>query len=177
PDASHDVELAVEMVDHRGAALDPVAAINVAQAKIVADHGVMDVAANDAVEAAPPPGFRGERALVFADEGHGVLDLQLGPFRQRPIGQAERAPDRVEVGVDEDREIVGIAAQQREPTRVARKSSSLSAWQPRVPRWTSDRNSVRTRRAPLECRSSMRCPAHGALISDFYCKHMTGAWS
>src|SRR5215472_15537531 len=81
PDPPHDLELSVEMLDYRGAALDPVAAIDVAQAEIVADHGVMDVAADDAVEAAPP-GFRGERALVFADEGHGVLDLQLGPFRQ-----------------------------------------------------------------------------------------------
>src|SRR5262249_29487879 len=62
PDPPHDLELSVEMLDNRGAALDPVAAIDVAQAEIVADHGVMDVAADDAVEAAPPPGFRGERA-------------------------------------------------------------------------------------------------------------------
>src|SRR5215472_12620348 len=57
-----------------------------------------------------------------------------------------------------------------------RKSRSFSAWQPRVPRWISDRNSVRTRRGPVDTRSSIRCPAHGALISDFYCKHMTRAW-
>src|SRR5262249_24824617 len=43
-DPPHDLELPVEMLDHRGAALDPVAAIDVAQAEIVADHGVMDVA-------------------------------------------------------------------------------------------------------------------------------------
>src|SRR5215510_8718879 len=92
PDPPHDLELSVEMLDHRGAAFDPVAAIDVAQAEIVADHGVMDMAANDAVEAAAPPGFGGECALVFADEGHRVLDLQLGPFRQRPIGSTSMPP-------------------------------------------------------------------------------------
>src|SRR5262249_17539222 len=39
----------------------------------------------------------------------------------------------------------------------------------------SDRNSVRTRRGPVERRSSIHCPAHDALIGDFYCKRMTGA--
>src|SRR5215475_9770942 len=119
PDPPHDLELSVEMLDHRGAAFDPVAAIDVAQAEIVADHGMMDVAADDPVETAPPPGFRGERALVLPDESHRVLDFQLGPFGQRPIGQTKRAPDRIEIGVDEDREIVGIAAEEREPARVA----------------------------------------------------------
>src|SRR5262249_60504197 len=66
PDPPHDLELSVEMLDHRGAAFDPVAAIDVAQAEIVADHGVMEVAANDAVEAPPPPGFPRQLPLVFA---------------------------------------------------------------------------------------------------------------
>src|SRR5262249_57152052 len=51
PDPPHDLELPVEVLDHRGAAFDPVAAIDVAQAEIVADHGMMDVAADDPVEA------------------------------------------------------------------------------------------------------------------------------
>src|SRR5215472_13526059 len=105
PDPPHDLELSVEMLDHRGAAFDPVAAIDVAQADIVAYHGMMDVAADDPVEAAAAPRFRRERALVLPDEGHRVLDFQLGPFGQRPIGQAERAPDRVEIGIDPDGEV------------------------------------------------------------------------
>src|SRR6516225_9355379 len=54
PDPPHDLELSVEMLDHRGAAFDPVAAIDVAQAEIVAHHGMMDVAPEDPVESAPP---------------------------------------------------------------------------------------------------------------------------
>src|SRR5262249_50856554 len=42
----HDLEPAVEMLDHGTAALHPVAAIDVADAEIVADRGVMDVAAD-----------------------------------------------------------------------------------------------------------------------------------
>ena len=52
--------------------------------------------------------------LVFADEIDGVLDLQLGPLRQRPVFQAEHAADRVERGVEADREVVGVIAEQRE---------------------------------------------------------------
>src|SRR5215813_4522014 len=37
----------------------------------------------------------------------------------------------------------------------------------------SDRNNVRTRCGPLDTRSSIRRPAHGALMRDFYCKEMT----
>src|SRR5262249_5350577 len=77
-----DLALPVEVPAPRGAPFAPVPAMDVAQAEIVADHGMMDVAADAPVEAAPPPGFRRERALVLPDEGHRVLDFQLRPFGQ-----------------------------------------------------------------------------------------------
>src|SRR5262249_30617740 len=112
-------EPSVEILDHRRAAFHPVAAIDVAQAEIFADDGMVDVSADDSVDAAAPVRLGGQRLLVLSDELHRVLDFQLGPFRQRPIGQAKRAPDRVEIGIDPDRDIVGVAAQEREPARVA----------------------------------------------------------
>ncbi len=115
----HDLEPSIEILDHRGAAFDPVATIDVAQCEIVADYGMMDVSANDPVEGATPPRFRGERPLVLPDEGDRILDFQLGPFRERPVGQTKNASDPIEIGIDPNREIVGIAAQEREPTRVA----------------------------------------------------------
>src|SRR5262245_63124757 len=81
----HDFEPSVAMLDHGGTALHPVAAIDVADAEIVANRGVMDVAADHAVGCVVAGGVR-ERALELADIVHGVLDLQLGPLRSRPIG-------------------------------------------------------------------------------------------
>src|SRR5262245_46106948 len=81
----HDFEPSVAMLDHGGTALHPVAAIDVTDAEIVANRGVMDVAADHAVGCVVARGVR-ERALELADIVDGVLDLQLGPLRSRPIG-------------------------------------------------------------------------------------------
>src|SRR4029453_11920013 len=79
----------------------------------------MDVSANDPVEGAPPPSFRGERALVLSDEGDRILDFQLGPFRERPVRQTKNASVPIEIGIAPNREDVGNATKKRKPTRVA----------------------------------------------------------
>ena len=48
-----DLQLAVGMLDERGQALDPVAVVGVEHAVDVAHLGVVDVAADHAVDAAP----------------------------------------------------------------------------------------------------------------------------
>jgi hypothetical protein len=107
----------VAMLGQRRAALDPIAAVHVADAEIVMDHGVMDVAANDAVNIAALR-LRGERLFECTDIVDGILDLALCPLRQRPIRKAEPAANRVEVAIDQDGEIVSGIAQEREPARV-----------------------------------------------------------
>src|SRR5262245_45801078 len=79
-----DLEMAVVMLDQRRAALHPVAAVHVADACLVADHGVVDVAADHTVGVMAPCLGR-ERLLERADIVDGVLDLLLRPLRQRPI--------------------------------------------------------------------------------------------
>ena len=113
----HDFELSVAMLDHGGTALHPVAAIDVADAEIVANRSVMDVAADHAIGRVMARGVC-ERALELADIVHGVLDLQLGPLGQRPIGKAEPSAQGVEKPVNRDRDVVGLAAEQREPARL-----------------------------------------------------------
>ena len=110
-------KLAVLVLGERGAALDPVAAIHVADAVLVADGGVVDVAADHAVGAVTPR-LAGQRLFERADIVDGVLDLQLGPLRQRPIGHAEHAPEEVDEPVHLDREIIGLVAEMGEPARV-----------------------------------------------------------
>src|SRR5260370_957661 len=74
---------------------------------------------DDPLASAPPSRFRRERALQLPHEGHRILDFPLGPLRQRPVGQTDSTPDPVEIGVGPNREIVGVAAQEREPACVA----------------------------------------------------------
>ena len=112
-----DLEPAVVMLGDRGAALHPVAAIDVADAEIVVDHGMVDVAADDAVDMAALR-LGGQRLLERADIVHGVLDLVLRPLRQRPVGKAEPAAQSVEIAVHQDGKVVGGVAEQRQPARM-----------------------------------------------------------
>src|SRR5262249_53004201 len=76
---THDLEPAVEMLDDDAAALDPIAALHVANAEIVVNRGVMDVAANHPVNRVAAR-FLGKGALEFADIVHGVLDPSAPPI-------------------------------------------------------------------------------------------------
>ena len=102
------------MLHDVGAGFDEIPGVDIGDPFEVADHGMMDVAADHAVGAAPSRFVR-ERRFERADEIDGVLDLQLGPGGERPIGEAEPTSDGVEMGVDEDREIVGPVAEEGEP--------------------------------------------------------------
>ena len=79
---------AVEMFGDGGAGFDEIAGVHIGDPVDVADRGVMDMAADDAVDAALAR-LAGQQHLEVADEIDGVLDLELGPFREGPIGQAE----------------------------------------------------------------------------------------
>ena len=75
---------------------------------------MVDMAADDALTVALLR-LVGERLLELAYEGDRVLHLQLGPGGKRPVGIAERAAGAIVPAVDEQRELVGPVAEQREP--------------------------------------------------------------
>ena len=62
------------MLDHGRAAFDPVPAIDVGECAHLPDHGMVDVAADHAIDVVAR-GLRRECALVLADEIDRVLDL------------------------------------------------------------------------------------------------------
>src|SRR5262249_45331524 len=112
----HELKFSIEMLDDCRAAFHPVATIDVAQAVVVADYGMMDVAADHAVDPGPS-GFDGEGAFVCADEIDRVLDLE----RERPLVKPERSSYGVAMGIEPDRDFVGVVAQPREPRRVSNR--------------------------------------------------------
>ena len=121
-----DFHLAVEIFDDDRAGFHEIAGIHIGHAVDVADRGMMDMAADDAVGAAPP-GFAREFALETADEIDRVLHLELRPGRKRPVGKAEQAADAVEMRVDEQRRLIGPVAEEREPFGVAHDDVELVA--------------------------------------------------
>ena len=110
-------KLAIVALGHRGAAFHPVAAIDVAQAEIVVHGGGVDVAADHAIDVMML-GFGRERLFEGADIIDRVLDLQLRPFRQRPVGRAQYAAHGVEQAIGGERKFVSLVAEQRQPARL-----------------------------------------------------------
>src|SRR5262249_34985210 len=83
-DPVNDLEPAVPVLDEGGAAFDPVAVVTVDNVTDRANLGLVDVAADDAVEAAAPRLVSHRRGVV-ADIFDGVLDLALEVGRKGPV--------------------------------------------------------------------------------------------
>jgi hypothetical protein len=109
-----DRQLAGVVLDERGQALDPVAVVAVENAVDVADFGLVDVPAHDAVAAAAAR-FVGHHALELRDEVHRVLDLMLQVLRQRPVVEAELRAHAIEPAVEQQDHRVGGVAEIGEP--------------------------------------------------------------
>jgi len=112
-----DFKSAVFMLGQCGTAFHPIAAIHVADTMLVANGGVVDVAADHAIGAVTPS-FARQRSFEGADIVHGILDLQLRPLRERPIGHAERAAEKIHQSIHLDCEVVGPVAEMGKPARV-----------------------------------------------------------
>src|SRR5262245_53737858 len=86
-----NLEAAVVVLGDRGATFDPVAAVEIAHAKVLMDSSVMDMPADNALHAMA---FRlGDQGLLeIANVVDRVLDLQLHPLRERPVRKTEPAP-------------------------------------------------------------------------------------
>ena len=104
------------MLDQRRQALDPVAVVRVQHAVDVAQFGVVDVAADHALQPTLACLAR-HRGLEVADVAHRALHLQLQIFRQAPVRQPHARAQRVQVSVELQRELVQRVAEVREPLR------------------------------------------------------------
>ncbi|KAF1857770.1 hypothetical protein Lal_00041159 [Lupinus albus] len=124
---------AVVMLDDAGAGFHPVAGVEVAQVADGAVGRVVDVAADHPLRP-PAAGLLGQDLLELADEADGVLHLQLGPGRERPVGQAQTAAEAVEDRVQPQGQGVGPVAEMGEPALVAHHHVELVAMDDEVAR-------------------------------------------
>lgn len=117
------------MFDDRGAAIDPVAAIDIAKTVDFTDLCPMDMTADDAVEAALAR--RVDRCVLeIEDELHRLLDPALGVTGQRPVAMpSESPPEEGNHGIDADQRVVHDVAENCYPAVMARDLIEFVAMQ------------------------------------------------
>jgi len=112
-----DLEPPVVALGDRRAAFHPVATVDVAKPVIVVHRGRMNMTADHPVSLMMFS-LGCQRLFERADVVDGILDLQLCPFRQRPIGRAEHTAEGVEDPIGGECKFIGLVAEQCEPTRL-----------------------------------------------------------
>ena len=138
-----DLEAAVEVLDERRAAFDPVAAVEIGDAVVMLDRGVVDVAADRRrrrPRVAPP---RPAPPRSGPCNSTAFFTLCFAQADKRPVGEAEAAPHAVDLPVEPERHVIGTVAERGEPDahgappcRTGRHAARGSAGRPpsRAPR-------------------------------------------
>jgi hypothetical protein len=114
------------VLDHGGAAFDPVAVVHVEDAPHLAHFGLVDVATDDAVNAAPTR-FVGHGLFEVLDELQGVLHLDLQVGRKAPVPQTQPVADARHQSVQHQEGSIGPIAEEGEPARVLDDAVELVA--------------------------------------------------
>jgi len=97
----------VEVLNERGAILDPVSAVEV---QVTTDNSrlrTMDMPANDSVHARPPSHFH-HRRFVVCDELHRGLRLVLEVRGEGPITEAEPSAHAIDVQIQVQNQAVEL---------------------------------------------------------------------
>lgn len=124
---AYQFHASVQVFHDRGAAVHPVAAVDIGQALDFLDHRPVDVAADRAVESQLAC-VADHRFFEVEDEIQRGLDAAFCVARQRPVaGALESAPHPRQVDVQPDQQVVGDVAEYRDPFVVARDLVELVA--------------------------------------------------
>lgn len=100
---------AIEILHECGAILDPVTAIQIANPVHVADLCLVDVAADDAIDAIAA-GEGGHGDLEVSDITHGGFGFGLEEGGDRPVAEAEAAEGTVHVTIQVQDQFVSAGA-------------------------------------------------------------------
>jgi len=100
-----EFDLTVEIFNQRSAAFHPVAAVQIFDALNGLGLRPVDVTADDAMSLVAAR-HGGESVLVFRDVFHGRLGLEFQIRRQRPVAEAERPAQAIEIQVEIENPVV-----------------------------------------------------------------------
>ena len=109
-----DLQPAVVMLHHGGAALHPVPVVHIEDAVDLPHLGMMDVTADHPVHPTPP-GFLGHSVFEVVDELEGVFHFQLQEGGEAPVAQAEPPPHAVPASVEGEEGAIAIVAEVGQP--------------------------------------------------------------
>ena len=106
------------------AAFNPIATVVVGNFAKLADGGTVDVAAKDRIHMIA---FRVMRhsGFEFADKAHRVFHPTLGISAERPVTEAEAAPDKIDERIKREQKLVTKIACEREPFHILHHSVEL----------------------------------------------------
>ena len=112
-----ELDSAIGLFDHCGAALDPVSAVVVSGAAQLMNGGRMNVAAQNSIN----PKFFGvthDRFFKFADEADRVLYSLFRVSAERPVTETKSPADEIDRRIKRKQKLVSGIAQIGEPLRV-----------------------------------------------------------
>ena len=104
-----------------GAALDPIAAVIIANLAELPDRRAVDMAAENGVHLIAF-GVMRHGSFEFADKADCVFYPLLCVCAQRPIPETEAAPDKIDERIDREQKLVTNVAGEREPLHVLHHS-------------------------------------------------------
>lgn len=116
----------IEVLDHRRAAFDPIAAVVVGGAVDFADRSRMDVAAEDTIHLVILR-IAHDGLLEFPDEADDIFDLGLHIGTQRPVPKTGEAADQIDDPIAPHQQDIANVTQMREPAHVLDNSIELMA--------------------------------------------------
>ncbi len=120
------------MFGNSRAAFHPITRVDVVDALHVLAGRVMDVTADDTLRS-PSLGFLDQSFLKPADEVHRILDAELRPRRERPVGQPQLAASIVDGCIERDRGDIGLVAEEGQPLGMSDHDIELIAMDHQIP--------------------------------------------
>ena len=120
------LDASIEVLDHRRAAFDPIAAVVVGGAVDFADRSRVDVAAEDTIHLVilriPDDGL-----LEFPDEADDIFDLGLHIGTQRPVPKTGEAADQIDDPIAPHKQDITNVPQMRKPAHILHDGVELMA--------------------------------------------------
>ena len=117
---------AIVALDQSRAALDPVTAVVICDLAEFADRCAVDVAAKHGVYVMALRVMR-HGGFESADKAHRIFHASLGVGAERPVAQAEAAPDEIDKRIEREQKLIPKVAGERQPLHVLHHSIEFVA--------------------------------------------------
>src|SRR5882762_1442701 len=114
---SDELDRAVHLLDQRGAALHPIAAVVISHTGQLMNGATMNVSAQNRVDV-ELPGVTQNRFFEFADKVDRVFNSLFRVGAERPVTETKSPAEKVDRRIEREQKLITDVAKIREPLRV-----------------------------------------------------------